>query len=268
MAGASRYLRLVIAFGRFGLLGEMAFRANFLVKIVVELMWLTFLLVFYRAVFDKTSMVAGWNEAEYLFFVGCYFALESLVETLFLSNCNEFADLVRTGDLDFYLIKPIDEQFLVTCRNIDWSTAPSVILGVTVMGGALTQLNWVFDPLRAAIFIGVFLCGIAIAYGCLVFLMAASVWLVRNQSLWELWWLFTSLARYPREIYSGNWAPMGWFFTFVVPVLLVVNVPARTMVKGLEPAFLAYTALAATLLLFASRWFFQYALRRYRSASS
>jgi ABC-2 type transport system permease protein len=33
---------------------------------------------------------------------------------LFLDNCNEFAELVRTGDLDGLLLKPIDEQFLIT----------------------------------------------------------------------------------------------------------------------------------------------------------
>ena len=58
--------------------------------------------------------VAGWSEPQYFFFVGCYFALNGLIETLFLENCNEFAELVRTGDLDFLLLKPIDEQFLVS----------------------------------------------------------------------------------------------------------------------------------------------------------
>lgn len=269
MRGAGRYGRLLFAFGRFGLLSEMAFRGNFLIKISVELMWLGFLLIFYRTIFSKTSMVAGWSEAQYLFFVGCYFALESLIEVLFLSNCNEFAELVRSGDLDFYLLRPIDEQFLVTCRNIDWTSVPSVILGLTVMGGALAQLDWAFDATRVAVFAGAFICGIAISYGCLLILTAASVWLVRNQSLWELWWLFTSLARYPREIYVGKWAsPMGWFFTFIIPVLLVVNIPAGTMVKTLEPGFVAFMAVAAAALLIASRRYFQYALTRYRSASS
>jgi ABC-2 type transport system permease protein len=269
MVGAGRYLRLLLAFGRFGLLSEMAFRGNFIVKIVVELLWLMFLLVFYRTIFTKTSVVAGWNEAEYLFFVGCYFTVESLVETFFLSNCNEFAELVRSGDLDFFLLRPIDEQFLVTLRNIDWSTVPSIILGLSVMGTGLSQLNWEFDWVRVVVFGGVFVCGIAISYGCLVFLTAASVWLVRNQSLFELWWLFTSLARYPREIYVGKWAsPLGWFFTFVIPVLLVVNMPASAMVRVLEPWLLVYMAVAAAVLLLASRRFFQHALTRYRSASS
>ena len=42
-----------------------------------------------------------------------------------------------------------------------------------------------------------------------------------------MWWLFTTLMRYPRELFRGYWlSPVGVFFTFVVPVLLT------SLVKG------------------------------------
>jgi ABC-2 type transport system permease protein len=269
MTAVARYLRLLSALGRYGLAGEMAFRANFLVKVTVEVLWLFLLIAFYRTVFSKTSKVAGWSESEYLFFVGCYFALEGLVETFFLSNCTEFAELIRTGDLDFILLKPIDEQFLVTCRNMDWSTAPNVLMGFAVMGFALWDMQWQISLLQAGLFALLFTSGLAIAYSFLLILMSTSVWLVRNQNLMELWWLFTSLMRYPREIFTGTWAsPMGWFFTFIVPVLIVVNVPAHAMVKVVDLRAAGMMLVAAAILLFASRRFFRYALRKYRSASS
>lgn len=269
MTGLARYLRLMLALARFGLARELAFRGNFLVKISVELLWLGILLIFYQTVFAQTNYVADWTQSQYLFFVGCYFALEGLLETLFLSNCNEFADLVRSGNLDFFLLKPIDEQFLVTCRDLDWSTAPNLFLGAAVMIAALVQMDWVFDPGRVALFLVLFGCGIAIAYSFLVFLTSTAVWFVRNQSLFEMWWLFTSLMRYPREVFQGKWAsPLGWFFTFIVPVMVVVSVPADTMVRTLDLEFVSFTILVALLLLWASRRFFRYALRKYRSASS
>jgi ABC-2 type transport system permease protein len=51
----TRYLRLFAAFARFGLATEMAFRANFLVKLLVEVLWLGILLVFYWKLFENTS---------------------------------------------------------------------------------------------------------------------------------------------------------------------------------------------------------------------
>ncbi|MFO0967639.1 MAG: ABC-2 family transporter protein [Gemmataceae bacterium] len=269
MQAAGRYFRLWGALARYSLTRELAFRFNFLVKVFVELLWLTILLVFYHTIFTKTDNVASWDREQYLFFVGCYFTLGGILETFFLDNCNNFADLVRTGDLDFYLLKPIDEQFLISCRTIDWSCVPNVLMGVGVMIVAVWQGGWSIDIATVLLFVAVFLCGVALAYGFLLLMTAASVWFMRNQSLFEMWWLFTTLMRYPREIFSRTWAaPVGWIFSFVIPIMLVTNVPARVMLRAIEPGMLAYVAGATIVVLWASRRFFKYALLRYRSASS
>jgi ABC-2 type transport system permease protein len=270
MGGVGRYFRLMSAFARFGLANELAFRANFLVKICVEVLWLGILLVFYKTIFSKTSMVADWTETQYLFFIGCHYALAGIVETFFLENCTNFPELIRSGDLDFILLRPIDEQFLVSTRWVDWSTAPNILLGAGIMGLSLYNMHWVFDPVRLAAFLVLFGCGVVMAYSFLLLLTATSVWMVRNQNLMELWWLFTTLMRYPREIYQGKWGlPFGAFFTFVIPVVLVVNIPAHVMVKPLDDWFLFAIMLASTaILLWGSRRFFRYALQSYRSASS
>ena len=269
MATLTRHLRLWFSLARFGLVREMAFRSNFLVKVTVEALWLAILLIFYDTVFSQTSVVAEWSRQEYLFFVGCHFALGGLIETLFLGNCGEFSDLVRSGDLDMVLLKPVDEQFLVSCRDIDWGTAPNVLMGTAVMGFALWQMDWLFNPGRVGLFLVLFACGVAVAYSFLLILTSSAVWLVRNQSLYEVWWLFTTLMRYPRQIYTGKWAsPFGWFFTFVVPILLVVNVPADTMIRTLNLGFVLWTVTATLALLLVSRRFFRRALQSYRSASS
>jgi ABC-2 type transport system permease protein len=269
MPTPARYLRLMFALTRYGLARELSFRANFLAKMAVEVLWLGILLVFYRVVFARTPTVAGWSEPEYLFFVGCYFTLEGVLETFFLENCNSFADLVRSGDLDFYLLKPVDEQFLITCHSVEWSTAGNILMGLGVMVAALLQLDRPIDPHSAALFCVLFACGVGICYSLLVMLTASSVWLVRNQSLFELWWLFTTLMRYPREIFSRSWAaPLGWVFTFLIPVMVVVSVPAEVMVRAVSPSFVGYTLAATVALLWVSRRVFRLSLRRYRSASS
>ena len=269
MTGAMRYLRLYGSLGKFALARELAFRGNFLAKISVEVLWLGILMAFYRTVFGKTSSIAGWSEPQYLFFVGCFYTLNGLVETLFLENCDGFAELIRSGDLDFLLLKPIDEQFLITCRKIDWSTAPNVLLGVMVMVLALYQLHWQFDAARLFAFLIALTCGVLIAYSFMLVLTSISVWMVRNQSLMEMWWLFSSLARYPKSIFEGTWAEgIGKFFTYVLPILLVVNVPSEAMVKTLDWRVVGGTLVATIAAVILSRKFFHKALRSYRSASS
>ena len=77
------------------------------------------------------------------------------------------------------------------------------------------------------------------------------------------------------EIYQHSWGWILWgIFTFVIPVLVVVNVPARLLAQPLQPRqnwewWLAGFALLATLMsLYVSRRIFRRALLSYRSASS
>ena len=239
-------------------------------KILVEVLWLFILLVFYETLFKNTSAIAEWNEHQYLFFIGCYYTMEGLIETLFLENCSEFAELIRTGNLDMYLLRPIDEQFLITCRKIDWFTAPKILLGGAVMANGLIGTGWTFDAGQLLAFLVLFICGTALAYCFLLFLTSTSVWLMRNQSLMELWWLLTTVMRYPREIYRGNWAGLlGAFFWYLVPVLLIINVPASVLItKFFDPWNIVLLLVSMVFLLWLSRTFFRAALRTYRSASS
>jgi ABC-2 type transport system permease protein len=269
MHSIARYLRLFAAFGRFSLLSEMAFRANYLLKVTVEVLWIVLLLFFYKTIFAKTTVVADWSEAEYMFFLGCYYALEGLMETLFLNNFSDFAELVRKGDLDLILVQPIDEQFIVSCRSVEWSTVPNVLMGAGLMVYGLTRMGWPVTWPQVAVFAVTFPCALAMSYSFILMLSSTAVWMVRNQSLYELWWLFTSLMRYPKEIFRGPLGePVGWLFTFLVPVLLVSNVPARAMARALEPGLAAYMIAATVALVVGSRWVFRRALRSYRSASS
>ena len=123
-------------------------------------------------------------------------------------------------------------------------------------------------------------CGVVIYYSLMIALAATSVWLGRNQSLFDFWFYLTNFSRYPMEIYRGPWgSPLHVAFTFCIPVLVAVNVPARILVRLPRPGtaeagstlywFLpAFTLLATAGSLLVSRWIFQRALHSYRSASS
>ncbi|MGC4006140.1 MAG: ABC-2 family transporter protein [Pirellulales bacterium] len=84
--------------------------------------------------------------------------------------------------------------------------------------------------------------------------------------------LHHQLFAYPSEIFAGTiGGPLRFFCTYVIPVLIVVNVPARLLALPFDAghARLALYGAAATAgSLFVSRRVFLAALRSYRSASS
>jgi ABC-2 type transport system permease protein len=74
------------------------------------------------------------------------------------------------------------------------------------------------------------------------------------------------------EIYTGTiGSPLQWLFTFIIPVLVVVNVPARLLAKPLDAqnwSLALFAVAAAAGSLWAARWIFSRAMKSYRSASS
>ena len=113
--------------------------------------------------------------------------------------------------------------------------------------------------------------GVAFFYSLMIVLAASSVWLGRNQGLYDFWFNITIFARYPRDIYAGS--PAGQIlqmvFSYVLPILLAITVPAEVVVgKALQPSFIAISAVASEAGLFVSRRIFYLALKSYRSASS
>lgn len=279
-----RYGRVFLTFARNSLVRDMTFRGNFVIECITSLSWTLMNLGFYLIVFQHTPMIGegtGWGRYEFFVFLGTTWLVNSMVQAFFMPNAEEFSELIRTGNLDFALLKPIDTQFLVSFHKVDWSSLVNVFMGAGVLAYAVRHLATraedpvTVGPLTAVLYLFYVACGVAILYSVMISLAATSIWMGRNQALYNFWFYITSFSRYPMEIYNRGWGtPLFLFFTFVVPVLLVINVPARLLAQPLHAhdpwmAPLAGFCVVATLgSLLGSRWIFRRALLSYRSASS
>ncbi|MDD3469430.1 MAG: ABC-2 family transporter protein [Thermoguttaceae bacterium] len=272
------YLRVLITFARNSLVRDMTFRANFLIELVASVSWMFMHLAFWLLVFHYTPSIGvgtGWGRYEFFLFIATTLLIQSLTQTFFLSNADTFTELVRSGDLDMLLVKPLDTQFLISFRQVKWASLGNFFLGLLLLWVSFTHIA--IHPTIASFVLYPFyiLCGVAIFYGMMISLAATSVWMGRNATLLDFWFYLTNFSRYPSEIFSGGAFGKGVRFvlTFLFPVLLVANVPARLIVKPLAPetpleAAMPLIGLAVAILAVAiSRRFFQYALRFYRSAS-
>jgi ABC-2 type transport system permease protein len=272
------YFRVFATFARNSLVREMTFRANFLLETFSSLSWVLMNLGFYVLIFEYTPMIgreSGWGKFEFFVFLSTTLLVNSLVQALFMTNADEFGELVRNGSLDFALLKPIDTQFLVSLQRIDWSALGNFLFGLCLLGFSLAHLGYRPGLVQAVLYPLYVLCGVAILYALMIALAASSVWLGRNQTLYDFWFYITNFARYPMEIYTGRFGtPLRRVFTFIIPVLIVVNVPARLLVRPLAPhqwqdwLLPLFTLFATAASLALSRWIFQRALLSYRSASS
>ncbi len=278
------YWKVFLTFARNSLVRDMTFRMNFFLQCVSSIGWTLMNVGFYLIIFQYTDSIgegSGWDRDRFFLFIATTWFVNSLVQAFFMPNAEEFSELIRTGGLDFALLKPIDTQFLISFRRVDWSALSNFLAGLVIAFISLYQLaTREVDPmiptlisvLLYLVFVG---CGVAIMYSLMICLSATSIWLGRNQTLYNFWFYITNFSRYPMEMYNrGLGKPLYGFFTFIIPVLLVVNVPARLIAKPVDPRtnqewmFVGWALIATVLSIFASRWVFGRALSSYRSASS
>jgi ABC-2 type transport system permease protein len=277
MSDNPRYGLVLATFARNSLVRDMTYRANFMIECITSLAWVLMNLGFYLLVFQYTSSIGpdsegGWSKHQFFVFMATSMIINSVVQALFMPNAEEFGELIRTGGLDFALVKPIDTQFLVSLRRIEWSPLANLLLAGGLLSYALGKLGVMPTVWHFLLYPLYVLCGVAVLYSLMIAMAAVSVFLGRNQSLYDFWFYITNFSRYPKEIYHGRFGtPLQYFFTYLIPVLVVINVPARLLAKPFDGsqwdlALFAIVATAGSLLV--SRWIFTRALARYRSASS
>jgi ABC-2 type transport system permease protein len=270
-----RYLAVFLTFARACLVRDMTFRANFILECLTSLGWMSMNLAFYLLVFTYTAEIgkgSGWSKAPFFAFVATGLIINSIVQAFFMPSAEELTELVRTGGLDAVLVQPLDAQFMLSLHRVDFSSLANGLVGVGLLAWALGRMDHAPPPVAWLLYPVLLACGVAILYGLVIMLAAATILMGRNQSLYDFWFYLTNFSRYPAEIYSGPWGgPLRMICTFVIPILLVVNVPARVIAQpftGESWGAVAAAVLAAIGSLAVSRLVFQRALARYRSASS
>ena len=166
-----RYLRLLGSLARFSLLGEMAFRGNYLLKVFVEVLWLALLLLFYNTIYGRTSAVGGWTKPEYLFFLGCYTAIEGLIETFVARAIARSSPSwsARANSTSFSCDRSTSSFWCHSVRSSGVHAQRRARRGVDDL--RVVEQSWSFDVLRLAGFFVGFACAATMAYSFLIMLV-------------------------------------------------------------------------------------------------
>jgi len=265
--GIFRYGRLYAALWKNSVAREMSFKGNFILWILVELLWFGLQLSFIGVVFSQTDSIGSWTKWQMVVLVGASNFIQQIYQAFFLTNCTGLSELVRTGKMDFLLALPVNTRFIVSLRQVDLGAFVNAVFGLTVMVFALHKAHAIPSAGQILGFGALCLAGILIHYSLMFMLAAISFWTVRAQGIvWGYYNLF-NIARLPDEAFQRG--AFKAIFTFALPVLLVSNVPTRVIANKLASptSWLLLIGLGVVWALI-SEWFWRLSLRRYTSASS
>lgn len=266
ITGLRRYWGVYVALWRNSIVREMGFKANFLLWIVVELLWFALQLSFFAVIYSHTDHIGDWTRWEVVLLVGASHFIQQIFQAFFLVNCSEISDLIHTGKLDFMLLLPMNTRFIVSLRKVDLGAFINAGSAVAVMVYALNQLGRVPTSWQVLGFLMLCGVGILIHYSLMFLLATISFWTVKAQGIVYGYYNLFNIARYPDTAYAGNFRK---FFTFVLPMLLVSNVPVKLLANRLSnPSEVLWLLLVGGVCGVVSEVCWRVSLSRYTSASS
>jgi ABC-2 type transport system permease protein len=261
-----RYAGIYVALWKNSVTREMIFKSNFLLWIVVEVLWFGLQLSFIGVLYLHTDHIGSWTKWQVVMLIGGSHFIQQIYQAFFLINCTNLSELVRTGKLDFLMLLPVNTRFVVSFRQVDLGAFVNAVFAVAVMVFAARELHFVPSVFQILGFLVLCLAGVTIHYSLMFLLAAISFWTVRAQGIvWGYYNLF-NIARMPDEAFKGVFKTV---FTFAIPMLLVSNVPVRVLVKPATSPHMALLLLGMTVVCFCiSEWGWRASLRHYTSASS
>src|SRR5450759_4410133 len=245
---ASRYLSIYAALWKNSVTREMNFKSNFLLWILVELLWFGLQLSFIGVLYLHTDHIGTWTKWQVVLLIGASHFIQQIFQAFFLVNCTNLSELVRTGKLDFLMLLPINTRFVISLRQVDLGAFVNAGIAVGIMAYSLHQIPFVPGFAQIGGFLVLCVAGILIHYSLMFLLATISFWTVRAQGIvWGYYSMF-NIARMPDEAFQRG--VFKAVFTFIVPVLLVSNVPVRMLVNKMDSLVPLLVLLAMSVVCF------------------
>lgn len=222
-------------------------------------------LIGFWAIFSNVQDLGGWHFNQVIALVGVAHIAFFVMDFWLWPNLSPVSQYVQKGEMDTILIKPVHPLLTITFRhagspgevgNLIWG------LGVLIYGmGAEGQIN----GLNALLFVVVFGCGIVTIYAIWAALVTLAFWFTKVEEFASIFYFTTSVGNYPVTAFP----PVARvFFTFILPVAFVTNIPAQAAMGQLtwQRFFLSFAV--ATIALICCGFAWRQALKVYTSASS
>jgi len=259
-------LRLFFLYSRFTLKTTLQARAGIVLFLAGKLFRFLFLLMFIFLLFGKTKVIQGYSLNQALIFYLTFNVIDSLTQILF-REVYRFRPLVMSGSFDMVLLKPMHPFTKILFGGIDYidilfvipyfclvivfflKTIPFPYSFFTIFSSVSIYLLFILNSLVLACAFHI----TVLALGIITTEVDHTIMIYRD---------LIGLGRFPMEIYKE---PIRSFFTFAIPVGVMMSFPTKALFGLLTGPFIWYAwGISLSGLVF-SLILWNYALHKYQS---
>lgn len=262
----NKYLKIYSMFLKCSLMNQMEYRMNFLLMMGIESVFLITKLMYAYIVYDTGIVIFGYNSDMIIFYIGTFILMTGIYMFLFYFNFSNISALIRNGDLDLLITKPVSLQFIITMKQVDYGTPiPNIIAGMSIV---IYQWHKIGISVHWTHILGYLFCvilGSVIGYCIMFYVQLISFFTVKADAAREITDSLWDINNMPMYIYKKFIRVIG---CTMIPIFLVSNVPFLFAFHKMNAVHVGCVTLFGVCLFKGSEMGLKYCMGRYMSASS
>ncbi len=224
-----RFIKLYKIFVAQFLKNLMEYRIDFLTGAVSFLIGQITNILFITIIFSQIPSLAGWKYYEIMFIYG-YSLLPKGIDHLLTDNLWSVAYfIVRKGDFDKYLTRPINPLLHVIMEKFQFDALGELITGIVLVIYSAIQLNYVPGAEEVLVILITILFGTLIFTSVKIACCAIAFWIKKSGSILQIFYMSSDFARYPITIYNKG---VRFIISYVIPFAFTSYYPAAYLLRG------------------------------------
>ncbi len=260
-----RYFRLYLHFIRFSFTKALQFRFDFTFRIFMDLVFHTLNLVFFRILFNHTTLIGDWNQSQVTLFVTSFILFDGIYMTVFATNAWWLPEHINKGELDYYLTKPVSPLFFFSFKEFAANSLMNLFFGIAIFSWALTQLEFSFHFFQLLLYILLIINGAFLYFAMQLLMYLPTFWTQSPRGFDMLLHGLDPILKYPISIQKYL---MRTVFTFLLPLNIVLSYPAKIFFNEAPIKGVLIILVCTTLFWLFISWLWRSGIRQYSSASS
>lgn len=261
----NRYLRILKSFFFGSIMNQLEYKANFFIGGIFELAWMLMYVIFINIIYLHTESINGFDKNQMLLLIFQGGLMDSFFTMIFVPGLSRLPDLVNSGDLDFFLLKPINQRFIISFNDFDISQIKNIVVIICGIVYVISGMSLSISLPVLLIYLLLSLSGFIIIYSILFTLMSLSFWVIKMDIVMRIGSELISIGNKPVSIYPKVIQKILIYF---IPIIVCFNFPVMYLIGNLSYEFVAFSFFVSIMMWGVSNFIYHLGVKRYASASS
>ncbi len=258
-------MKLLASFFKVNVQMALAYRADTVVNILLNLMWLGWELLSLNIIFSNTTNLGGWGLGELIALLGVFRLVNTLMIALIWPNTEKFNQSIRDGSMDYTILQPVNSMFLVTFSRITVWRIWDLVLAIILIVIGINMAGDITTPFNILAFILLAITGTIIIYSLWIVLIAMTFWFTKFDNNVTILQALMESGRYPATVYPA-WLRI--IVTFIIPIAVATTIPLQALRGELDSSRILLFIGVSIVSFFIATKVWKLGLKRYSGASS